>query len=255
MAKHDMEMHLVRPDFVGRTSVLQAIPGFSPVENAMEVAQRFVAYPYYVPGSMFAGVHPFGATATKMSLRDRFRMAIYRMKLRFQAKRANVIAAKIAALPAALPAAPMAVTPVPAVPPVTASGLAPAAAGKEQAALMLTAGIATRGEQLMPSSVAEPEATAGTWYYGEHGADYRGGVPFDFAERVMKRAAAHYPTAPTGMATQAWAAAHIGNQHRGTNQHWFHQRIAGNRDFTDLDAAAVQHAAWLAQYNAFKRQG
>lgn len=47
MKKHDAERHFVRPDGVYSTSVLQAIPGFQPVSNAHQIAQRFTAAPYF----------------------------------------------------------------------------------------------------------------------------------------------------------------------------------------------------------------
>lgn len=41
--RHGEELHVIRPDGVYITSVLTAIPGFQPVQNAQDVAARFTA--------------------------------------------------------------------------------------------------------------------------------------------------------------------------------------------------------------------
>lgn len=47
ISQHGAESHFVRPDGVTRTSVLQAIPGYQPVQNAQGVALRFTQPHYF----------------------------------------------------------------------------------------------------------------------------------------------------------------------------------------------------------------
>lgn len=143
--KHGAEAHFVRPDRVGYTSVLQAIPGYQPVQNAQEVAWRFVGAPFYSTGpGTFAGA--FGAP--KMSLRDRLRMFFFKFKVRQQQR----AIAKVAALPA----------PQPNVPAVAESTPAQANVTRDAAALAITAGIVQSGSQLVPAGVVRPEVVAGS---------------------------------------------------------------------------------------------
>lgn len=154
MKKHGAELHLVRPDRVAYTSVLQAIPGYLPVQNAYDVSQRFVTAPYYAtgPGS-FAGPGLMGlGRLGKASLKDRWRMFVYRIKARAANRRAQKSVAQVAALPA----------PASVAPPVTGQGTEIALRNQAQAALMLTAGMAASGDNIMPPAVVEPEIKAGT---------------------------------------------------------------------------------------------
>lgn len=59
ITKHGAEAHFVRPDGVMRTSVLQAIPGYHPAQNAQGVALRFTQPHYFsttLSGALGAGI-------------------------------------------------------------------------------------------------------------------------------------------------------------------------------------------------------
>jgi hypothetical protein len=165
----------VRPDFVGYTSVLQNIVGYQPVANAGYVAEQFTTAPYYSTGSgQFAGYglgRGFGETA-KMSFGERVRMFFYKIRLRNASKKANAVAAEVAALPAGNTC------------PMNGQPQGPVAgqSAHQQAGYMLTAGMAASGVDIMPPHVAKPPIVAGaqlTWDTS--------GAPFDFAEHMRNR--------------------------------------------------------------------
>ena len=155
MAKHGAEMHFVRPDFVYRTSVLQAIPGYQPVSNAQEIAARFTSAPYF---------------ATTLSGLGQTMPVWERIKLRWQAWRERTQAKRIAKQVAAL--APTTARPpgqsyADALPPATY----PADQRQQQysnrpgenmanVGLQITAGIVQTGDDIMPPGVARTEFTA-----------------------------------------------------------------------------------------------
>lgn len=146
--KHGAEAHFVRPDRVGYTSVLQAIPGFRPVQNAQQIAWEFTAAPFYATGPyQFAGL----GNAQKLTLGDRIRMFFFKRKL---VKQQKAVAAVAALTPAQGAGAP-----------VTGKTDEQAAATKDAAALAITQGVVASGGDLMPQGVVQPQYVAGARLY------------------------------------------------------------------------------------------
>lgn len=56
ITQHGAEAHFVRPDGVMRSSIIRAIPGFQPVENAQGVALRFTQPHYFATTLSGAGL-------------------------------------------------------------------------------------------------------------------------------------------------------------------------------------------------------
>lgn len=77
--QHGAESHFVRPDGVTRSSILQAIPGFAPVENAQGVALRFTQPHYFaltVPSNGGAVSGLAGFAAGGIPLWQRIRLSV-----------------------------------------------------------------------------------------------------------------------------------------------------------------------------------
>jgi hypothetical protein len=168
MKKHGAEMHFVRPDFVHRTSVLQAIPGYQPVSNAYEIAQRFTAAPYFATAlnGSFYGNLPFW---------EKMRIHWAAMKAKWQAKRVPAMTAAVAATaPPVMPAAPPSAVPA-GLPSAgqTQYGVGPANAAMANVGMRITAGLVQTGDDAMPPSVAVPQNDAAQQIAPQTAADVR----------------------------------------------------------------------------------
>lgn len=146
--KHGAEMHFVRPDGVYRTSVLQAIPGYQPVSNAMEVAARFTAAPYFA--TALSG--PGGSWWENMKIRVQAWVA---------SRQATKIQAMLARLSAMAPPGSMQPsTPnVAALPPAKGGGAYGVGPSDPMATvgMQITAGIVKSGDDINPPGVMAPE--------------------------------------------------------------------------------------------------
>lgn len=171
MKKHGAEMHFVRPDFVHRTSVLQAIPGYQPVSNAQAVAARFTAAPYFAtfmnPQANGLGAH--AAYAYLPGLRGnedivtKVKVWWANVKAKWMAKRVPAMAANISSMQN-VPAAPQAFNPgLPNVRSDNPEAYRYGAGPTEQMAqvgLKITQGLVQTGEDALPPSIAVPENDA-----------------------------------------------------------------------------------------------
>lgn len=189
MAKHGAEMHFVRPDFVHRTSVLQAIPGYQPVSNAYEVAARFTAAPYFAT-----------TLSGNVDIVTRFKLWWLNVKARWQAKRVPAAAQAVAAL--APPVASYGDQVQPGLPnsgefspESTQYGVGPAHQAMSNIGLMITQGAVQAGSAVSPPSIAitqqgyakkiDPDMYLRP---GEYAAMIQAGVPSVISDRAIKAA-------------------------------------------------------------------
>jgi hypothetical protein len=149
--KHGAELHFVRPDGVYRTSVLQAIPGYQPVSNAMEVAARFTAAPYFATALS-------GLGADALPWWQQLKIRIQAWAAQRQAKRVQSMLMRLAAL--APPGSMQPSTPgVAALPPAQGTGGYGQGPTEQMAnvGMQITAGIVKSGDDINQPSVVAPE--------------------------------------------------------------------------------------------------